>query len=639
MLIPKNLILEAKEKLGADSALIIAKDLKIKEFDEKNLKGLCCFHEENTPSLIWNHKDNSFKCFGCGRVYGIIDHYIEYNGLTFLDAVEKLFDQTNIEFSFGRKGVRTQRDYKYPQYTPDKDRNLVEKYFDSRKISKKTLDYCDVQQCNGLVYWNFYNENDVLLTVKCRHPRKHKKTEKKEWHLPNFSNTPILFNMNKIDPTQTLIITEGQIDCLTVIEAGFKNVVSIPCGTANLKWIEENFEWLESFNKIILWFDNDSAGINARIKTSSRLGIYRTLFVDLPLELKKGEINQRVKDANAVIYHVDKNRVADFILGAKEVPIANVKNLAEITEYDIETAPGIYTGIKQLDKIVYKFLFGNVLLITGKSGSGKSALTNQLFVSEVLEQGYDVFYYSGEIHGRILKSWININIAGTEKVKMKSEFVRVIDSNANKLINEWYNNRVWVYSEKDSNYKKILDAIINVVRKYGVQVIILDNLMSIDLDASGNDTLQKEKNFIIKLGEISELYNVFIALVAHPRKTVVGQQDLGLDDVYGAVQLTQASDYAMAVKRFSEKEKSGFGKGKQRQEPIDHDARVDIIKNRFTGKQGHVLLHFHYPTYRFYNNVGELHKRYKWNKDGSPLKTNDPKKEIGPHWLKDNRKI
>ena len=48
------------------------------------------------------------------------------------------------------------------------------------------------------------------------------------------------------------MITEGEFDCLAVIESGYKNAVSIPSGVNSTnKWIETNWTFLEQFNEII----------------------------------------------------------------------------------------------------------------------------------------------------------------------------------------------------------------------------------------------------------------------------------------------------------------------------------------------------------------------------------------------------
>ena len=79
--------------------------------------------------------------------------------------------------------------------------------------------------------------------------------------------------MNKCDPSKPLYIQEGEGDCLSVIEAGYTNVVSVPNGSQNMQWIEENWDWLSQFPKIIIWSDNDEPGKKMRKEAIHRLGI------------------------------------------------------------------------------------------------------------------------------------------------------------------------------------------------------------------------------------------------------------------------------------------------------------------------------------------------------------------------------
>lgn len=634
MIIPKELIEEAKVKLGDRAAFLIAKDLSLEQFDEKNLKSLCKWHAEDTPSLIWNDKGNFFKCFGCGKVYGILDHYMVFNNLTYLESVQRLFEQVGVDYKFGERGVKG-KEYKYPQYTPDDNRLIVENYFSKRKISPETLDYFDVKQYDGKVAWNFYNENDVLETVKLRHPYKPSAKESKEWFLPNYDNKPILFGMNKIDPTHSLVITEGQIDTLSIFEAGYNNVTSVPGGTENKKWIEECWNWLEQFDKIILWFDNDIAGVKSRKEVASRLGTWRTLYVDLPpvLTTEDGK-TVKCKDANEVLYFFGKDKIISLLDGAQEIPVSGVVNLSDVSEFNLEEADGLYTHLQPLDDIVYKFLMGSVVVLTGKRGSGKSSLANQIFASEGLNQGYDIFYYSGELDPRVLRSWIDLNLAGEEKVKEdKTGFIKIIDANARKEISDWYNGRVWIYDNNSNKAKDILDSGINVTRKYGSRIWILDNLMMMDLDSDGDltSTLQKQKEFIVNIVKIAQTYNILIVLVIHPRKVSVNQSDLIADDVSGSGDLTNMAQYVVSARRFTQKEKDGVpdGRGgyKKDSEPIPYDVAVEVLKNRYTGRQGTAMLNFNYSDYRFYSSESERTKRYKWNKDMTKYKGRERKEE------------
>lgn len=628
MRIPPELILEAKEKLGSEAAIIIAKDLELKKFDEINLKSLCYFHEENTPSFIWNKASNSFHCFSCQKNYNIIDHYMSFHKMTFLESAQKLFEETDIKYSFGEKGVQTYRNYRYPKYIKNDNRTKVEKYLALRKISRKTLDYCDVQQDDeDNMVFNFYDTNDVLTLVKYRPARKLQHGETKSWCQKDSDTKPLLFNMNKVDVTQPLILTEGEIDCLSVIESGYTNCVSVPLGAGNFKWIEENFEWLDQFKKIIVWSDNDEPGIKMRKEVCHRLGIWKTLYVDLPQAIKnKTGKNIKIKDTNEVLYFFGKEKVIELIDNAQEFPIDDVIDLSSVENFDLEAAPGLYTGIEGIDKTVYKFLLGSVLLVTGRRGSGKSSLINQLFVCEPLEQGHDVFVYSGELSGSVVKSWIELAMAGREKVKMKDDFVHIIDSQALKEMREWYKDRIWLYDGRSNKADDILEKIVAVIRKYGTKVILIDNLMTIDIDANSQTLNQKQKEFIIKLNQLALMYGVLVVLVTHPRKFQTGA-DLSGDDISGASEMTNLAQYLMSVRRFGDKEKAGEkkfnGKG-WKHPPIQHDTEISILKNRYTGKLSRTRIYFDFTSYRFYSFPKELWKRYKWNKDTNPLPTHDP---------------
>lgn len=638
MIVPRELVLEAKEKFGDKAIELIREYFQLENWEDKTLKGSCPFgHIDNSPSFIWNNKNNSFHCFSCNRNFGILDLFMK-QGLTFLESVEKLFDEVGITFRFGERGLKTKREYKYPVVEYSENRDKVDAYLASRKISKETLDYCNVgQDTKGNIVWKFFDENDTLLTVKLRPSRKIVKNEEKEWYLPNYDNTPILYNMNRVDHTNgPLLITEGQIDTLSAIEAGYFNTVSVPGGTANMKWIENCYDWLETFNQIIIWSDSDDAGIKMRKEVVARLGQWRCKFVEIPEEYKEGK--KDVKDANAVLYYYGKQPVLDLINNAQEFPISGVADLSSIDDFNIELAPGVTTGIESLDNIIYKFLFGNVVIVTGRRGEGKSSLVNQLFVCEALNQGYDSFIFSGELSASILKSWINLTLAAPEKIKMKNKFVHIIDSEAKKQMEEWYEKHIWIYDDPKSNKADdILNKGIALTRKYGVKIWVLDNLTVMDIDANDSNVYEKQKDFMTKLIGLANLYNVLIILVVHPKKLQSGMEAT-TDDVGGSGAITNLSQYVLSAKRFTETEKKGEkdGRGnyKKGKEPIEEDVAISIWKNRFTGRVGEIRMYFDYKSRRFFINEKDLNKRYDWNKDQSPISNYNPSQDKLPESMR-----
>ena len=55
--------------------------------------------------------------------------------------------------------------------------------------------------------------------------------------------------------TNDIIITEGQIDCLSVAEAGYQNVVSVPNGAKGFTWYDHCSAWLDKFEEVIVFGD------------------------------------------------------------------------------------------------------------------------------------------------------------------------------------------------------------------------------------------------------------------------------------------------------------------------------------------------------------------------------------------------
>ena len=171
MLIEKTDIEKAKDKLGDNNAFFMAELLGLENFDDKNLKACCPYHNEDTASFIYNKKNKTFHCFGCNKTVDIIDVLME-KGNTFLEAAKYLFEKANIEYSFGEKDVKTRHNYRYPHEEVINEKSQVIDYWGKRGISKNVIDYLDIREdIHGNGVFNFYDTNDVLTMVKYRPAR------------------------------------------------------------------------------------------------------------------------------------------------------------------------------------------------------------------------------------------------------------------------------------------------------------------------------------------------------------------------------------------------------------------------------------------------------------------------------------
>ena len=641
--IDRDTILEAKEKLGDENALIIAQELDIHDFDEQNLRCCCPFHQEDHASFIYNKKTFSFHCFGaCARNYDILDVFI-YKGMTYLQACQKLFDLAGVKYSFGELGVKTKHQYKYPKEVPIGDKSKIYSYFQTRCISAKTLDYADVRQDDeGNIVWNYYDTNDVLTMVKYRPSRKVRKGENKCWCQKNADTSNLLFNMNRINVNSPLLICEGEPDCLSAIEAGYTNTVSVPLGSSNYHWIEENWDWLEQFDSIIVCSDNDEAGIKMQKEVVYRLGSWRTKVVEIPpfVERENGK-TLPVNDLNEALYFFGKDKVLEFILNAKDSPVPGVVDFSDIQDVDLDQIDGVTTGIKPLDRYLMKLFQGTLNIITGINGAGKSSFINQL-ICQSLEQDKNVFLFSGELPNFQTKNWLNSVLAGQRHMDerhFEDSVYYKVKPEAKKEIEDFYRGRLYIYEDGRSNrMTDLLKTMEDSVRKYGTKLLILDNLTAINLECSDDNKYNKQSELIMQLISFAVKFNVIVLLVVHPHK-IDTMRRLNKMDVQGISAIIDLAHRIISLYRVSEKDKQGEPKlngSGWRIKPVKEDVLIDILKDRMLGFEGRsVGVYYDQPSRRFFTNEADLDRRYSWDKHQHqgglpfpPVQLNDEEDEV-----------
>ncbi len=165
------------------------------------------------------------------------------------------------------------------------------------------------------------------------------------------------------------ITVTGNCDCLSAIEAGFTNTVSVPLGAGNLHWIEENFDFLEQFDSIIICADNDEAGLKMQKECVYRLGSWRTKVVDIPPYYEKPDGKRvAVKDLNEVLYWFGIEKVAELLNNAKDSPVPGIVDFSDIEDIDLDALDGIPTGMPSLDRYLMKLFYGTFNIVTGING-------------------------------------------------------------------------------------------------------------------------------------------------------------------------------------------------------------------------------------------------------------------------------
>lgn len=618
MLVEKKMIEKAKEKLGDENAFIMAELLELENFDEKNLKACCPYHNEDTASFIYNKKNFTYHCFGCQKTVDVIDVLME-QGKTFLDATKYLFEKAKMNYSFGEQNIKTKREYRYPHEEPMTDKKKVIEYLGKRGISKRVIDYLDIREDSyGNCVFNFYDTNDVLTMVKYRpsHTVDKNSGAPKTWCQQNSDTAPLLFNMNRVNTSKPLLICEGECDCASAIEAGYTNTVSIPLGAGNLHWIEENWEWLDQFESIIIWADNDGPGEKMRKDCIYRLGTWRTKYIVTPSEfIKPSGKRIDLNDINDCLQVGGKDFVMNLISNAKDVPVKSVVDYSEIEELDISQMDGVITGIKPLDNELLKIFYGTLTVLSGRPGSGKTSIIDQT-IARTIDQGEPVFLFSKEMPERMSANWFNTIIAGRRNMEERQtkdgRSYFVVPPEIQKKMQQHYSKKLLIYKDDEPNdVDSVMISAEECVRKYGAKLIVLDNLMMLDLQCNEADKNTAQTNLINRLIKFASKFNVAVVLIAHPKKTADANSDIEMYDISGSSNIINLAMRSMGLRRVSKKEKedpkSKWGK---------YDVVLTVIKDRILGKADFQMgMWYDLTSRRFYTDYEEYDAQFGWDKN------------------------
>ncbi len=503
--------------------------------------------DKNTCSV--NLDNGTFNCFRatCGKQ----GHFVEMAR----DFEYKLFDDT-------------QRQYKKLPQREFEIRPAAIRYLEKRCISEATTKRYSITAYasnDNILVFPFYDENAELVFLKYRNT-KYNGNGNKEWSEKDCK--PILFGMAQCRGFERLIITEGQIDSLSVAECGIDNAVSVPTGARGFTWFAHCYSWISKFSEVIVFGDYEHGKMTLIDELSKRLKC--KIRAVRPCDYL-GE-----KDANAILCKYGKQAIVTAIENAEPPKINNVKDLSQVEAIDINKLPKIKTDIRELDRIIGGLVMGQVILLTGKRGNGKSTFMSQL-VCEALEQGENVFVYSGELADYHFKRWLDYQLAGPDNVSATinkyGDKTYTLKDGVVEKINRWYAERAYIYDNsfvdtaEDSEFETLTATIEKVICQYGVKLVCVDNLMTamdVTLDA---DLYRAQSNFVGELKKLAAKYDIAILLVAHPRKTKNGE--FANDDVSGSGDITNKVDVVLNYERVKSEQ---------------HDALLEVTKNRLFGR-------------------------------------------------------
>jgi len=463
---------------------------------------------------------------------------------------------------------------------------LVDKIQKERGISEATLLKYQVGKGTSgeVVFPHFINDSDKIGMLK------HWGEDKKIWTNENCVHS--LFGKHVCDPdsigTEQLVITEGQWDALSLYEVGI-DAVSIPSGVSNMEWITEDYPFLSLFEKIVLAFDSDEAGVRAAREAAQRLGEDRCFIVNFPL-----------KDANEMLLAGRKEDMAKAIEMSMRQPLTGI-----IDPYDIKEATRAYCrgeNVKQgipffIPEMEFYFRWHEMTLFFGPTSMGKSSIVqNQVgYLSSI---GEKCLIASFEQHpSNTLGAILMAKHCHADLPNNDEQYDAAYDDLAQSVF--FYKSR----SKTDPQH--LVRTFEHAHKQHNIRHFVIDNVMTLNVDRQDNTA---QSNTADMFREFVANYPVHLYIVAHPRKpqdTPTGPPPI--HEIQGASEWGNMPHNIIAVWRNLEKQErleqmrqDGISEREIRNEwESCPDGQVVCRKQRLTGLLPSSPTYFHKEVQRF----------------------------------------
>jgi len=539
------------------------RDYLIKKSIEFKMRGdeavaNCPFCFDTEKKFAINVKSGAFKCLhenSCG-VSGSFWDFQKRMG----DEPKRIGD--NVHFVGKRKS------YKKVTVTVAKITNPVTEYLEkTRGFSKGTIEYFNIgAKGTDTVEIPFY-KNGVLVNIKYRSIKdKHNMWQEKEAE-------QVLLNRDNVEG-DTLIICEGEYDCMALHQYGIKAVTSIPSGAGNFDWVENEWDYIDKFRQIVICFDDDPAGETKARELVAKIGSWKCKGVIFPF-----------KDANeCLINNVSKEAMVECIESAHDfspamlsTPSAFADEIKEVFS-NPDKLNGTKTAWPKLTKLLGGWRNEELTVWTGRSGAGKSTILNQVVLC-LAGEGINSCIASLEMPPKSYLRWACVQLLGnwnpsSEAVDRALAFM---------------DSRLYIVNtHEEIKETELFDIFEYAARKHNCRHMVIDSLVRVVLESK--EELEAQKNFVSKLVSFCKKFSCHVHLVAHPRKGMKDSDKPDKSDVKGNSAITDLAHNVISIWR---PEEESF-----KDDPLG-DVLLQVLKNRELGTTGKIRMKFDKMTKKF----------------------------------------
>ena len=497
------------------------------------------------------NKDGSAFCFSCQQ-------YIkEYN-----------METTEIQSTNSRNEYEVSDYLKQSNYAEIIDRNIKEQTCRRYGVQVKMDSVGNITNH----YYPYHDKQGAKIATKTRY------TKLKEFSLQGNTKLSGLFGEHLFNKNKYIIITEGELDCLSAYQM-FKTdryetpVVSIKNGiTSAVKDIKGSLDWLEQFDNVIINFDNDEQGREGALKVAELFSPGKCKILHLP---------EGYKDASDCL---SKNKIQVYTKAFWDAKLYAPDGIINANIlFDEITKPTLKSFVQYpfegINKLTYGIRPSELITFTAGSGLGKTQVMREI-VHHMIKSTKDNIGLLMLEETPVITSKGLMSVEANQRLHLpdvhvsKEEMKTYFDATVG-------TGRVFMFDHFGSNsIDNIVSRVRYLAKGLDCKYIIIDHVSIIVSDQSHGDERRALDEIMTRLRTLVQETSVSMIVVSHLRRPDGKGHEEGaatsLSQLRGSASIGQLSDMVIGLERDA-----------QNDDPeIRNTTRVRVLKNRFAGLTG-----------------------------------------------------
>ena len=497
------------------------------------------------------NKDGSAYCFSC-------QEYIkEYN-----------METTEIQSTNSKNEYEVSDYLKQSNYAEIIDRNIKEQTCRRYGVQVKMDSVGNITNH----YYPYHDKQGAKIATKTRY------TKLKEFSLQGNTKLSGLFGEHLFNKNKYIIITEGELDCLSAYQM-FKTdryetpVVSIKNGiTSAVKDIKGSLDWLEQFDNVIINFDNDEQGREGALKVAELFSPGKCKILHLP---------EGYKDASDCL---SKNKIQVYTKAFWDAKLYAPDGIINANIlFDEITKPTLKSFVQYpfegINKLTYGIRPAELITFTAGSGLGKTQVMREI-VHHMIKSTKDNIGLLMLEETPVITSKGLMSVEANQRLHLpdvhvsKEEMKTYFDATVG-------TGRVFMFDHFGSNsIDNIVSRVRYLAKGLDCKYIIIDHVSIIVSDQSHGDERRALDEIMTRLRTLVQETGVSMIVVSHLRRPDGKGHEEGaatsLSQLRGSASIGQLSDMVIGLERDA-----------QNDDPeIRNTTRVRVLKNRFAGLTG-----------------------------------------------------